>query len=267
MATPKPVEAKKKPKVEGALRFQRHFVTPKKPSFVAPTQGLEHIIFDNTGTAKATSTFNLNIEAISKHIANCLKFDSPLAALAVRELKAPTINFPNNPTDPTNLVETTKWQRNFNHAHDQQKWWDKNTKKIYKLMIQHSMPEMKSKLLTMDLWAKTNAAQDGIALLKMIRDICHKKDGGANAMTILDLVRIDKDMFLVHQAPTEPLSSYLLKFKGAVNVVESSDGSPWLHLAATKIVYDKIYSSSNYKTDKNSNSTDYQVAAAEAQRQ
>jgi hypothetical protein len=78
---------------------------------------------------------------------------------------------------------------------------------------------------------------------------------------------MDKDMFLVHQAPTEPLSSYLLKFKGDVDVIESSDGSPWSHPAATKIVYDEIYSSSNYKMDKNSNSTDYQAAAAEAQRQ
>ena len=77
---------------------------------------------------------------------------------------------------------------------------------------------------------------------------------------------MDKDMFLVHQAPTEPLSSYLSKFKGAVNVVESLDGSPWSHPAVTKIVYDEIYSSSNYKTDKNSNLTDYQAAAAKAQR-
>ncbi len=93
---------------------------------------------------------------------------------------------------------------------------------------------MKTKLLTMDSWAKTSAAQDGIALMKTIRDICHKKDGGANVMTILNLVQMDKDMFLVNQAPTKPLSSYLSKFKGAVNVVESLVGSPWSHPAATK---------------------------------
>jgi hypothetical protein len=267
MATPKPAEAEEKPKVLGAPRFQRRSFTPKKLSFAAPTQGLEHIIFDNTGTIKMASTFNLNIEAISELIANRLKFDGPLAALAVRELKAPTINFPNKPTDPTNLIETTKCQRNFNHAHDQQKWWDENTQKIYNLVMQHSTPKMKPKLLTMDSWAKTSAAQDGIVLLKTIRDICYKKDGGANATTIIDLVRMDKDMFPVHKAPTEPLSSYLSKFKGAVNVVESLDWSPWSHRAATKIVYDKIYSSSNYKTDKNSNLTNYQAAAAEAQRQ
>jgi hypothetical protein len=65
MATPKPAEAEKKPKVEGAPLFQCRSFTLKKPLFVVPTQGLEHIIFDNTGTAKAASTFNLNIEAIS----------------------------------------------------------------------------------------------------------------------------------------------------------------------------------------------------------
>ncbi len=33
-------------------------------------QGLEHIIFDNTGTVKAVSTFNINLETIFEHIAN-----------------------------------------------------------------------------------------------------------------------------------------------------------------------------------------------------
>jgi hypothetical protein len=50
-----------------------------------------------------------------------LKFDSPLSALAFRELKEPIITFPNDPTDWSNLVEKTKWQRKYNHPHDQQK--------------------------------------------------------------------------------------------------------------------------------------------------
>ena len=231
MATPQLAEAEKKPKIEEGPRYPRRSFTPKKPSFAVPTQGLEHIIFDNMGTAKAASTFNLNIKALSEHIANRLKFDGPLVVFAICELKEPTIVFLEDPTDPTNLVETTKWQRKYNHAHDQQKWWDENTQKIYNLVMQHSTPEMKTKLLTMDSWAKTSTTQDGIALLKTIRDRSHKKDGGADATTILDLVLMDKDMFLVHQAPTELLSSYLSKFKGDVDFVESSDGSPW-HLAS-----------------------------------
>jgi hypothetical protein len=266
MATSQPAEAKKKPKIEGGPQFPCRSFTPKKPSFAAPTQGLEHIIFDNTGTAKAASTFNLNIKALSEHIVNRLKFDGPLTALAICKLKEPTIIFLKDPTDTTNLVETTKWQRKYNHAHDQQKWWDENTQKIYNLVMQHSMPEMKTKLLTMDSWAKTSATQDGIALLKTIRDISHKKDSGANATTILDLVCMDKDMFLVHQAPTKLLSSYLAKFKGTVDVVESLNGSPWSHPAATKIVFDELYGPADLALAKANTSSEYQLAATEAQR-
>jgi hypothetical protein len=256
MAPSTPAKAETKPKVKGGQWFLRRSFTQKKtPTFKAPTQGLEHIIFDNTGTAKAESTFNLNIDAISEHIANRLKYNGPLAALAVRELKAPTIIFPPDPRDPNNIVETKKWQRSFNHAHDQQKWWTKNNQKIYNLVMQHSTPEMKTKLLTMDSWVQTSTAQDGIELLKTIRDISHKRDGGTDATTILNLVRMDKEMFLVYQAPTKLLSSYLSRFKGAVDVDESSDGSPWSHPAATKIVYNELYSSGNYTTDKTTTQT------------
>ena len=130
MATPKPAEAKKKPKVKGDKPcFTCRSFTPKKPTFTAPTQGLEHIIFDNTGTAKAASTFNHNIEALLKHIVNRLKYDGPITVLAVRELTAPTTVFPPDPTDMTNIVEKTKWQKTFNHAHNQEKWWTKKIKK------------------------------------------------------------------------------------------------------------------------------------------
>ena len=118
---------------------------------------------------------------------------------------------------------------------NQQKWWDENTQKIYNLVMQHSTPEIKTKLLTMDSWAKTSATQDGIALLKKICNIFHKKDGGADAMTILSLVQMNKEMFLVHQSLTKHLSSYLSKFKGAIDVVELLVGSPWYHPATTKI--------------------------------
>jgi hypothetical protein len=127
MATPQPppaAEAEKKPIVKGGQqRFpHRTTFTPKKPAFAAPTQGLGHIIFDNMGTAKVVSTFNLNIEAISEHLTNCHKYDRPLTALAVHELKKATIEFTSDPSDMATLIKMTKWQRKYNHAYDQQKW-------------------------------------------------------------------------------------------------------------------------------------------------
>ena len=79
--------------------------------------------------------------------------------------------------------------------------------------MQHSTPEMKMKLLTMDSWAQTSTTQDGIELLKTIQYISPKKVGGTDTTTILDLVRMDKEMFLVYQALTKPLSIYLSRFK------------------------------------------------------
>jgi hypothetical protein len=121
MATPQPADAKKKIKVKGTLHFNRWSFSPKKTMFTAPTHGLEHIIFDNTGTTKAASTYNLNIKAILEHVAHCLKFNGRLTALAICELKDPIITFPDDPTDPSNLIETTKWQRKYNHVQNQQK--------------------------------------------------------------------------------------------------------------------------------------------------
>ncbi len=77
---------------------------------------------------------------------------------------------------------------------------------------------------------------------------------------------MDKDMFLVHQAPTKLLSSYLAKFKGAVDVVESLNGSPWSHLAATKIVFDELYNPADLASAKANTSSKYQLAATEVQR-
>jgi hypothetical protein len=75
---------------------------------------------------------------------------------------------------------------------------------------------------------------------------------------------MDKDMHLIHQAPNELLSSYLSKFKGAVDVVKSSKGSPWSHPIATKIVFQDLFLTSNHGQAKSSNSSEYQVATAEA---
>ena len=77
----------------------------------------------------------------------------------------------------------------------------------------------------------------------------------------------NKDMILVHQAPTELLPSYLSKFKDAVDIIKSSNGSPWSHPALTKILFDKLNNPADLVLAKASNSSEYQLAATKAQRQ
>ncbi len=130
--------------------------------------------------------------------------------------------------------------------------------------MQHSTQEMKTKLLMTDSWTSTSTSQDGIALLKTIRDICLKKDSSTDTFTILVLINMDKDVYLIHQAPHKLLSSYLSKFKGTVDVVKSSKESPWSHPAVTKIVFQDLFSTSNHSQAKSSTSSEYQAATAEA---
>jgi hypothetical protein len=57
-----------------------------------------------------------------------------------------------------------------------------------------------------------------------------------------------------------------LKFKGAVDMVKSLDGRPWLHTAATKIVFDKLYGPiTAFALAEASNLAKYQAAATEVQ--
>ncbi len=73
-------------------------------------------------------------------------------------------------------------------------------------------------------------------------------------------------MYLIHQAPNKMLSSYLSKFKGAVDVVKLSDSSPWSHPASTKIVLHELFPPSDHVAAKSNNSSEYQMAIAEAHR-
>ena len=52
--------------------------------------------------------------------------------------------------------------------------------------------------------------------------------------------------------------------KGAIDVVDSSDGCPWSHPAATKIVFNKSNNPADLMLAKASNSSKYQMAATEA---
>jgi hypothetical protein len=62
------------------------------------------------------------------------------------------------------------------------------------------------------------------------------------------------------------LSSYISnsKFKRAVDMVESSDGSPWLHTATKKIVFNELFPPSDHAAAKSNNSSEYQMATTEA---
>ena len=96
---------------------------------------------------------------------------------------------------------------------------------------------METKLQGMKIWSEIDETQDGLMLIKLIRDITHKRNETVQAM--LDVVRADKELMLCIQSKHMSLTSYLAKFKARVEVIKGAGGKPGLHEAAIKLVCDE----------------------------
>jgi len=64
--------------------------------------------------------------------------------------------------------------------------WASNNQIIFDLFLSHYSPEMKTKLQGVKTWSKIDKSQDGLKLIRLVRDIMHKQDETAQAM--LDVV-------------------------------------------------------------------------------
>ena len=115
--------------------------------------------------------------------------------------------------------------------------WASNNQVIFNLFISHCSPEMETKLQGLKTWGKIDKTQDGLKLIKLIRDITYKRDETAQAM--LDVVRADKELMLCIQREHMSLTSYLAEFKARVEVIKGAGGKPGLHDAAKKLFCDE----------------------------
>ncbi len=93
---------------------------------------------------------------------------------------------------------------------------------------------METKLQGMKIWSEIDETQDGLMLIKLIRDITHKRDETTQAMLVV--VQADKELMLCIQSKHMSLTTYLAEFKARVEVIKGAGGKPGLHNAAIKLV-------------------------------
>ena len=82
-----------KPKVKGAAPAKP---APKEEPFRAPTEGLEHVIF-NYGAKMKPGEFQDHLEALAEHLARSMKKCGPMAARAIKKSEEPAFNYPDEP--------------------------------------------------------------------------------------------------------------------------------------------------------------------------
>ena len=216
---------------------------PGKKGFKAPTEGLQYVVFNYTNNNNNKNVFVESVKKLSHHIAvsGSIRYEAPTAARAVRTMTAPTFDQPTKPEKQADgaydELEKDVYMNELKEVKKLQATWASNNQIIFNLFISHCSPEMETKLQGMKTWSEIDETQDGLMLIKLIRDITHKRDETAQAM--LDVVRADKELMLCIQSEHMSLTSYLAEFKARVEVIKGAGGKPGLHDAAIKLVCDE----------------------------
>ena len=176
---------------KAAKKASNSFRSGKK-GFQAPTEGLQYVVFNYTSSNNNKNVFVENVKKLSHHIAvsGGIRYEAPTAARAVRTLTAPTFESPTKPekqADGTyDELEKDVYMNELKEVKRMKATWASNNQVIFNLFISHCSPEMETKLQGMRTWSVIDETQDGLMLIRLIRDITHKHDETTQAM--LDVV-------------------------------------------------------------------------------
>ena len=105
--------------------------------------------------------------------------------------------------------------------------------KIYNLCLQHGPQDLESVLKENSRWDTIMADQDGIGLLRVIRDIPHKKYEKMHIT--MSYFKAFLELATTYQEPQQSNTDYYALFKSGQDTVTVHGGQPGYHLE----LYDK----------------------------
>ena len=206
---------------------------PKKAEAKAPTVGLEDVVFE-FGANMRPGDFQGFIDSLSGHMAGALKYGGATAAKAIRKMTPPTFSEPAEPADPTNTKQKITYEHKLKKwLREEDEWTDINGR-IFEKFKEHCAESMLSKLSGMAEYDGLDDDQDGIRLVKLLREIYFEQDGTRQAMA--ELVAADKRLMLCWQRPGWTLEEYTREFRARVKVAEEAGSTLGLGRKQTEIV-------------------------------
>ena len=132
---------------------------PSRRGFKAPTEGLQHVIFNYTNNNSNKNVFVENVKKLSHHIAvsGSIRYEAPTAARAVWTLTAPTFESPTKPEKQADggydKLEKDVYMNELKEVKKMKATWASNNQVIFNLFISHCSPEMETKLQGMKAWS------------------------------------------------------------------------------------------------------------------
>ena len=123
---------------------------PSRRGFKAPTEGLQHVIFNYTNNSSNKNVFVENVKKLSHQIAvsGSIRYKAPTAARAVRTLTAPTFENPTKPEKQAdggyNELEKDVYMNKLKEVKKMKATWASNNQVIFNLYLYHSRDENKA---------------------------------------------------------------------------------------------------------------------------
>jgi hypothetical protein len=188
--------------------------------------GLENDTFD-AGNAKFAAKFQKLLEGIAIHIQREYK-GGPDIAKGIRDLVLPTFTPPTYPLtedSPPAVDEGKKymWQQQAQATEKRKNLLKGNTKRAYALVIAQSLPDLISKVETLDKYGQADANQDVVQLLRIIRGYCCRFNDHQHSTWALMNAKHRVEVF--YQNYDMETTDYFKHFQVLVGVVETYGGA------------------------------------------
>ncbi len=131
--------------------------------------------------------FKSNISKIALSLGESLKYGGPKVKEAIRSGMAPTLTKPTKPelkevggvkqTEIDILKEMEIYNVEMLMYVKDKRQWTTNNKQIYIRYKQHTSPAMETKLESMPAYEAIVSLQNGLGLIKLLKNIYFKQDG------------------------------------------------------------------------------------------
>jgi len=196
-------------------RGQQRVAVPQQTKFEGDHPDLKGYIFDCRG-AQAAEIYNKTIKQIATYVGREYKHGGDIKR-AVELGKLPTINVPGNLDVDATEVEREIWRKRIDGYVKRTSVLDDNIQSLYSLVWGQCTEAMKSKAESQPQYIATHEANDGIALLAIIRNISYSFE--SQKYLPLAIFEAKRRYFNMKQGRLETVESLLERFQSQKGVL------------------------------------------------
>ena len=197
----------------------------KEPSFKGAEEGLEKYIFDKvTEQNRHENMYETSMEQLVNHVGRNFTQGEHIVGAVLHGEQGPEKPDPcqkneDGSNDEEDMVRFNYAMKEYTR---EMKIYKSNLSKLYHLIIGQCTPALKANMKTHADWATTERKQNGLELLKILRETI--SSGGAGKNKVVAIFLQMRALFGKNLQGDKPLAEYLTYFKNQLVVLKDLGG-------------------------------------------